>query len=208
MRTFARFGVAASAVALFLTLAACGSDATPSASSTASTSSTASASVNATHNATDVSFAQNMIVHHQGAIRMAEMAQTHASSQQVKDLAGRIKAAQDPEIKEMTSWLEAWGEPVSTNNSMGNRDHSSGPMGSGPMGMMTEEQMHQLDAAMGTDFDRTFLQMMTAHHQSAIEMAKTEQADGSNPQAIALARSIETSQTAEIAEMAEMLKNL
>jgi uncharacterized protein (DUF305 family) len=208
MRTFARLGVAASAVALSFALAACGSDATPSASSTGSPSSTASASVDATHNATDVSFAQNMIIHHQGAIRMAQMAETHASTQQVKDLAKRIEASQSPEIEEMTSWLEAWGEPVLASGSMGNMDHSSGPMGSGPMGMMTEEQMHQLDAVMGTNFDRMFLEMMTAHHQSAIEMAKTEQANGSNSQAIALARSIETSQTAEIAEMAEMLKNL
>jgi uncharacterized protein (DUF305 family) len=141
-----------------------------------------------------------MVVHHQGAITMAKLAAAQASTQQVKDLAGRIEAAQGPEIDEMTSWLKAWGEPVSASSSMGN-------MGSGAMGM-TVEQMNQLKATKGTDFDRMFLQMMTTHHQGAIEMAKTEQANGSNPQAKALAHSIETSQTAEVTEMAQMLKNL
>ena len=50
-----------------------------------------------------------MIVHHQGAIEMADLAATRASSQQVKDLAAQIKAAQAPEIEQMTGWLQAWG---------------------------------------------------------------------------------------------------
>jgi uncharacterized protein (DUF305 family) len=216
MHTFTRLGVAAGAAALSITLAACGggdSTASSSTTSAAPTSSAASASVDATHNAADVSFAQNMIVHHQSAIQMAQMAETQASTQQVKDLAKRIEAAQSPEIDEMTSWLNAWGEPVSASNTTGNMDHSSGSMSSGSMGsegmgMMTAGQMNQLMGAQGTDFDRMFLEMMTIHHQGAIEMAKTEQANGSNPQAKALAHSIETSQTAEVAEMAEMLKNL
>src|SRR4051794_9144992 len=111
MHNISRLGVAAGAAALSLTLAACGGDSTSSSSTTsaAPTSSTASASVDATHNAADVSFAQNMIVHHQSAIQMAQMAEKQASAQQVKDLAKRIEAAQSPEIDEMTSWLKAWG---------------------------------------------------------------------------------------------------
>src|SRR3954454_12962991 len=213
MHTFSRLGVAAGAAALSLTLAACGGGNSTSSSSTTSaapTSSTASASVDATHNAADVSFAQNMIVHHKGAIQMAQVAEKQASTQQVKDLAKRIEAAQSPEINEMTSWLKAWGEPVSPSNIMGNSSGSmsSGSMGSGAMGMMTNEQMNQLMGAQGADFDRMFLQMMTTHHQGAIEMAKTEQANGSNPQAKALAQSIETSQTAEGTDMSHMHKPL
>lgn len=203
MRNYARIGVASGAIALSLTLAACGGNSTSSTSSTATTAprTSTSTSVDATHNAADVSFTQSMIVHHQGAIQMAQVAEKQASTQQVKDLAKRIEAAQGPEIDEMTSWLKAWGEPVSASGSMGN-------MGSGAMGMMTDEQMNQLMGAQGTNFDRMFLEMMTIHHQGAIEMAKTEQANGSNPQAKALAQSIETSQTAEVTEMAQMLKNL
>jgi uncharacterized protein (DUF305 family) len=212
--TTSRLGrlVGAGFIAATLALASCstGSD---SSTSSAEPSSTTPAPVDKVHNAADVSFSQDMLVHHQGAIQMARMAEEQASTQQVKDLVKRIEAAQGPEIDEMTSWLKAWGEPVSPSNTTGNMDHSSGSkgsgsMGSGAMGMMTNEQMNQLMGAQGASFDRMFLEMMTTHHQGAIEMAKIEQTDGSSPQAIALAKSIETSQTAEVAEMAQMLKSL
>jgi uncharacterized protein (DUF305 family) len=178
-------------------------------SSAAASSAPSSAAVDAAHNAADVSFTQEMIGHHQGAIAMARLAPSRASSQQVKDLASRIEAAQAPEINEMTSWLTTWGEPPApADSSMGSMNHSSGSMDSNAMGMMTDEQMNQLGAATGTAFDRMFLQMMTVHHQGAIAMARTEQTNGSNSQAIALARSIETSQTAEVTEMGQLLQNL
>jgi uncharacterized protein (DUF305 family) len=50
-----------------------------------------------------------------------------------------------------------------------------------------------------------FLQMMIAHHEGAVQMAKAEQAQGKYPDAKRLGRNIETSQTAEIAEMQQML---
>lgn len=217
MRTTVRLVALGGAAALSLTLAACGGDSATSSASSASMSmpmsSASSASADGKHNPADVTFAQDMIVHHQGAIQMAQLAATQASTQEVKDLARRIEAAQGPEIQDMTAWLKAWGQPITADGSMGSMsgmNGSSGSMGSGSMGSMgmTDEQMNQLKAATGQDFDRTFLQMMTAHHQSAIEMAKTEQANGSNPQAIALAKSIDTSQTAEVSEMAQMLKHL
>jgi uncharacterized protein (DUF305 family) len=217
MRTSTRISAAVAATALSLALAACGGNSGAAGSATsASTSSSASSTVAAQHNAADVSFTQNMIVHHQGAIAMAELAATRASSQQVKDLAKKIEAAQTPEIDEMTSWLKTWGEPATASGgmsgSMPGMDHGSMPSGSmgstGPMGMMTDEQMGQLKAATGREFDRMFLQMMITHHQGAIDMAKTEQANGSNPQAIALAKSIDTSQTAEVTQMNQMLQNL
>jgi uncharacterized protein (DUF305 family) len=49
---------------------------------------------------------------------------------------------------------------------------------------------------------------MTVHHRGAVEMAETEIADGSNPDAVALAREIADSQTAEIAEMEALLAEL
>lgn len=225
MHVPARLGALSATAVLSLALAACGSGSSDTGSmsgmhhdSSSPTSSTPSAStsapVDAQHDAADVTFSQGMVVHHQGAIRMAQMATAQASTPQVKDLAARIEAAQAPEIDEMTSWLRAWGEPVTAGGAMAGMDHSSGstssaPAGPGsPMGMMTDEQMDQLMAATGAGFDRMFLQMMTTHHQGAIAMARTEQADGSNAQAIALATSIESSQTAEVAEMARLLQDL
>jgi len=150
-------------------------------------------------NAADVTFATDMISHHRQAIEMAELAKTRAQSQQVKDLAARIEQAQDPEIQTMADWLTAWGKPVP--DDMGGMDMS----GSMP-GMMSTEDMQMLQGMSGAGFDRMFLQMMIEHHQGAIEMARTEQADGTNADAQALAEQIENAQTAEITTMRSMLK--
>jgi len=150
-------------------------------------------------NAADVTFATDMISHHRQAIEMAELAKTRAQSQQVKDLAARIEQAQDPEIQTMADWLTAWGKPVP--DDMGGMDMS----GSMP-GMMSTEDMQMLQGMSGAGFDRMFLQMMIEHHQGAIEMARTEQADGTNADAQALAGQIGNAQTAEITTMRSMLK--
>jgi len=150
-------------------------------------------------NDADVTFATDMISHHRQAIEMAELAKTRAQSQQVKDLAARIEQAQDPEIQTMADWLTAWGKPVP--DDMGGMDMS----GSMP-GMMGTEDMQMLQGMSGAGFDRMFLQMMIEHHQGAIEMARTEQADGTNADAQALAGQIGNAQTAEITTMRSMLK--
>jgi len=150
-------------------------------------------------NAADVTFATDMISHHRQAIEMAELAKTRAQSQQVKDLAARIEQAQDPEIQTMADWLTAWGKPVP--DDMGGMDMS----GSMP-GMMSTEDLQMLQGMSGAGFDRMFLQMMIAHHQGAIEMARTEQADGTNADAQALAGQIWNAQTAEITTTRSMLK--
>ena len=76
----------------------------------------------AEHNDADVTFAQEMIPHHEQAIRMAELAEARAESQEVKALAADIEAAQGPEIETMTDWLESWGEDV-PDEDMSDMDH-------------------------------------------------------------------------------------
>ena len=250
MNTFARSGAAALAAALTLTLAACGGTSSTATSTSAAASATSAAggstsapsammtspmmsgsammappAASAEHNAADLAFAQQMIVHHQGAVEMADLAPGRAANQQVKDLAARIKAAQAPEIEQMTGWLTLWGAAMTTSaaasssdDGMGGMDHGGmsgmgedGEMSSGAgtamamPGMMSDAQMQELTGATGADFDRLFLQLMIMHHQGAIEMSDTEIAQGSNPAALALAESIKTSQTAEITEMQQLL---
>ena len=153
-------------------------------------------------NDADVTFAQNMIAHHQQAIAMAKLVPTRAESQEVKDLGEKIEAAQGPEIETMTGWLDEWGEPTKAEGMDG-----PGDMGAGD-GMMSEEDMSSLMDAEGAEFDRMFLEMMTKHHEGAVEMAQAEVDDGKNAEAKELAEKIIADQTKEIGEMDDLLKSL
>ncbi|MFA6298772.1 MAG: DUF305 domain-containing protein [Nocardioides sp.] len=178
-----------------LTLASCGDDdGSPDARDDTST---------ARFNDADVRFAQEMIPHHEQAVVMAEMAESHAERAEVKELAAGIEAAQGPEIETMSQWLEDWGQDPATDG-MGHGDMGHGTSSEMP-GMMDQDDLADLDGAMGGDWDQMFLTMMIEHHEGAIEMARTEQADGENPDAVALAEQIESDQTAEIAVMEGLL---
>lgn len=206
MKSIRKLGaVAGTAIVVSLALAACSGasstttpDATPpSAAPTASSTGEAGAS----HNDADTMFAQMMIVHHEGAIEMADLAVERAASEEVRSLAEGISAAQGPEIEKMTSWLEAWGEET---RSMGGMDHGGMDMD----GMSQEEAMAELAGLSGVEFDRRFLELMIAHHEGAVEMAQTELEDGQNTEALALSEQIVADQEAEIAEMQQLLSTI
>ncbi|AWE51554.1 DUF305 domain-containing protein [Streptomyces nigra] len=199
-----RAALGTTAVTAALVLAACGSDNGSDTGSGTQTSASAGAEDTAgAHNDQDVSFAQDMIPHHQQAIQMSRMAASQASSAEVKDLAARIEKAQDPEIETMSGWLESWGEDVPS--SMPGMDHG-GHSGSSDMpGMMDTEDMDELMAASGKGFDTMFLTMMVEHHEGAVEMATTEKDKGQYGPAKELADDIITAQNAEIEEMNKLL---
>ncbi|MFD6194518.1 DUF305 domain-containing protein [Streptomyces sp. NPDC060275] len=207
-----RTAVVASAGAAALVLAACGGSgdddgsaghgghAAPT-SSSAPASAPASASASASqgqHNAADVAFAKGMVPHHRQAVEMADLAPGRARSAEVKKLAADIRKAQDPEIRTLSGWLTSWGEDVPAEGAM---DHSTHDMG----GMMTAEEMTELENASGTAFDTAFMEMMIKHHEGAVDMAKTEQADGTYGPAKKMAGEIIDSQSAEIEQMNELL---
>jgi uncharacterized protein (DUF305 family) len=145
-----------------------------------------------------------MIPHHQQAVQMAEMAADRASSAAVKDLASRIREAQDPEIRTMSGWLKTWGEDVPS--AMPDMDHSGGHSGGSDMaGMMDGKDMDALSKASGKAFDTMFLTMMVEHHEGAVEMATTEKDKGEYGPATELADAVITAQTAEIREMNKLL---
>ena len=159
------------------------------------------------HNEADVAFAQGMIPHHTQAIEMSQLAPERAQSEQVKDLARQIEAAQGPEIDTLTGWLQRWGAPA-PQSEMPGMDHGSMPgMDHGGMqGMMAPEDMQKLQQARGAEFDRMFLTMMIEHHEGAVTMAETELAQGQFPEAKQMAQQIVSSQQAEIKTMQDLLK--
>lgn len=172
-----------------LLLAACGSSSSDSNTNTTVVENSASATG---FNDADVMFAQMMIPHHEQAIEMSDMAldPTTQSSQEIIDLATQIKAAQDPEIKQMKDLLTAWAQPLTADADM---DH-----GSMMDGMLSLEDMEKLGSLKGPDFDYFWAQSMIAHHEGAIEMAEVVLDDGANGEALTLANAIVSAQATEI----------
>lgn len=156
----------------------------------------------AAFNDSDVAFAQGMIPHHAQAVEMADLAQERSASPEVRDLAERIRAAQQPEIDLMEGWLEDWGRPM---EDMEHGDMDMGGMDMEGMGMVSEEDMSRLESASGPEFDRLFLTSMREHHLGAVAMAKEELTAGQFPQAKELAQEIIDTQRREIEEIDVLL---
>lgn len=195
-----RTAAVAAAGAAALVLAACGGDGDGSAGhgGHAATASPSAPASQGQHNAADVAFAKGMIPHHRQAVEMADLAPGRAQSAEVKKLAAAIRKAQDPEIRTLSGWLTSWGEEVPADGAM---DHSVHDMG----GMMTAEEMTELENASGKAFDTAFMELMIKHHEGAVDMARTEQADGAHGPAKKMAGEIIDSQSAEIEQMNELL---
>ncbi|MEU7824790.1 DUF305 domain-containing protein [Catellatospora sp. NPDC049133] len=157
-------------------------------------------------NDTDVQFLQQMIPHHQQALMMAQMAAQKAADADVKQLAVEIEQEQKPEIEQMSAWLQQWGKPVPSMGPGMALPSMSPPMGRGMMPSMGPmPDMGQMQNMTGEQFDQMFLQMMIAHHEDAVAMAKAEIAGGANPAVKQLAAKIQASQTAQIQQMRQML---
>lgn len=144
-----------------------------------------------------------MIPHHEQAVEMSRLAATRADSDEVKDLAGRIEQAQAPEIELMHGFLADWG--VESDGGEHGAGHGDG---AGHEGMLSEEELTDLQDASGTDFDRLFLEGMIRHHQGAVAASETELDTGQSEDAKELAGQILEAQEAEIAEMETLLSAL
>lgn len=193
-------------VGLSLVLAGCGND-EPNASD--------SGSSRTDHNDADVTFASDMIQHHAQALAMVDLTVERDLDPEVQQLAEQIRAAQAPEIETMTDWLTQWDEPIpATVNDHVNAEEDGehdmegmdgDDMGMDMPGMMSDQDMADLEAASDAEFQDMFLSMMIEHHEGAIEMAKTEQEDGQYSPAISLAKEIEAAQATEIDTMQGLL---
>ncbi|WP_254705595.1 DUF305 domain-containing protein [Streptomyces vilmorinianum] len=145
-------------------------------------------------NAADFTYTQMMIVHHRQALTMTALVPDRAGSDQVKKLADRITAAQQPEIGAMEGWLKSNGGP----REQSGHDHHTMP------GMASEEQLAELRNAKGEAFDELFLTLMITHHEGAVTMAAEVLGQGNNVLVEEMANDVIAQQTAEINRMRSM----
>ena len=162
-------------------------------------STVAGAETSAPHNAVDAMFGQLMIPHHEQAVELAALVPERSTNPAVVTLAATISGQQQPEIATMKALLAKWG--VNPDDA----SHDSGHAGIAMQGMIDDATLIKLEALRGAEFDQLWLASMISHHRGAIDMAKSEIADGKNPEMIALARNIVTAQQAEIDQMTPML---
>ncbi|MFP5313075.1 MAG: DUF305 domain-containing protein, partial [Actinomycetes bacterium] len=151
------------------------------------------------HNQADIMFAQMMIPHHAQAVEMSDIVLAKPDvSADVTALATKIKAAQAPEIQQMTDWLTGWNVPTMMD------DHA----GHGMTGMVDDAGIDKLKSATGTEAAKLFLEQMIGHHEGAIDMAQQEISAGKFPDAVKLGHDIVDAQQAEITQMKQLLATL
>ncbi len=155
------------------------------------------------HNPADITFVQGMIPHHEQALEMSELAIKHAVSPDVETIASTIKTKQEEEIKTMETLLHEWG----VKKEAGGHDAHGGGKALEP-GMLSEEQIKELEEAKGVEFDKLFLKDMIEHHKGAITMAEEAEHDGENKEVEKLAAEIKRGQEHEIEEMEKELVGL
>ncbi len=180
----------------------------------------------------DVRFMTGMIHHHAQAVVMGRLAPTHGASPTIQTLAARIINAQNDEIATMERWLEDRGQPVpeirmedvdTTAHGTGRADHGTDQSHGAATetethsahdlmpGMLTLEQLQELDQAEGPEFDRLFLTYMIQHHQGAVTMVDDLfGTDGAaqDEAVFKIASDIQVDQRTEIARMERMLAAL
>ena len=161
----------------------------------------------------DIQLMTGMISHHAQALIMAGLVPDNGESSQVKTLAARIINAQKDEIATMQNWLGDRGQPVPevkieelTLTIDGAGDHAIHMPG-----MLTAEQLSELQETSGTAFDQLFLTYMIQHHRGAVTMVAdlfAHDGAGQDELAFKLASDINVDQITEIARMEILLDTL
>ncbi|NIJ23071.1 DUF305 domain-containing protein [Sphingomonas japonica] len=168
----------------------------------------------------DIAFMRGMIQHHQQAVDMVALVQSRTNTPDVVAVADRIRASQADEIVFMREWLQDHGDAVPTPTGVDDHSAHAGHAMNSPgsasahammPGMATPQQMAELAAARGTDFDRLFLTRMIAHHEGAIAMVRdllAQPGSAYDPALFEFTSDVRNEQQAEINRMGAMLAGL
>ena len=162
------------------------------------------------YRAADVEFMQGMIPHHAQAVLMAGWAPSHGASKQVALMCERMLVSQRDEIEWMRNWLRDRGQYVPARDATHHKMKMAGGMEHDMLmpGMLSDDELKQLDKARGTEWDKQFLQFMIKHHEGALKMVDdlfNAQGAMQDEDVYAFASDVFADQTAEIERMQKML---
>ncbi len=153
----------------------------------------------------DLRFIDSMLMHHQGAVNMAEEALQKSQRPEMKKLAQDIIAAQKQEIEQMKQWRTTWypnadQTPMAWSAEMGHMMAMSEDM---EQSMMMSVDLGKADA----DFDLRFIDAMIPHHEGALMMAQDTLSKTKRPEIKKLSQDILSSQQQEIEQMKQWRKD-
>jgi uncharacterized protein (DUF305 family) len=157
----------------------------------------------------DLIFIDMMIMHHQGAVAMAEVALERGEHSELVQLAEDIITAQTDEIAQLQAWRDAWypGAPAMTMDEMmgGMGQMMQGMPGMQAMGgtmtmmpMMDPSRMAESLRATAEPFDLAFIDAMIPHHLSALMMAEMAVQQATHPELAVAAQTMFDAQVDEI----------
>ncbi|NJK79178.1 MAG: DUF305 domain-containing protein [Chloroflexaceae bacterium] len=132
----------------------------------------------------DAQFIDGMIVHHQGAITMAQQVLEESERPELRALAEAIITAQQAEIEQMQTWRSAWYPDLAPTGGM--------DMDMGPMAVAEDSS---------TPFDIRFIDAMIPHHEGAVAMAQDALQNAEYTEIKQLSEAIIAAQQAEIEQM-------
>ena len=154
------------------------------------------------YSAGDVMFLQGMISHHAQAMEMSVLVESRSSREALELLAQRINLSQEDEISMMQGWLRDRDLEVPALDAHHSEGYELMP------GMLTDEEMEELEAAEGAEFDTLFLEFMIEHHLGAIEMVENlldQQGAAQDPILYEFTSDVTSDQGSEIERMDAML---
>jgi uncharacterized protein (DUF305 family) len=150
----------------------------------------------------DIRFLQGMIPHHAQAKEMSALAESRTNNDAVRAVASRITLSQDDEIAMMQGWLRERGLEVTAEDAHHAADFEL------MAGMLSDEQMGELAAASGPEFDRLYLEYMIDHHQGALDMVEMlldQRGSVQDPLLYEFTSDVTSDQTSEIERMDTLL---
>jgi uncharacterized protein (DUF305 family) len=148
----------------------------------------------------DVGFLQDMLTHHDQALGVATLTIAEGEDPVVRSFAREVLTEQAYETGVMTQKLDDWGYSRQERS-----DQAMAWMGMAvPVadmpGLLSQEELDQINAASGREIDALFLEKMAEHHRGGLHMAQYAAEHAGDADVRALAARMVRNQSGEINE--------
>ena len=147
----------------------------------------------------DYDLAAELREHHKGAIAMSETQLDSGTDIQLKQMAQKIKDAQQKEVEQIDTMLDGYDDNAK------DYDPTNTESGLGKAMMDNMQAMMKMPEMDGTSVDKSFANMMIKHHQDGIKMAKTIQQYAKDAKFKQMAQKMISDQQKEIEELQNWL---